>query len=291
MELRQLQYFREICHAGSFTKAAANLFVAQPVITNAIHKLEDELAVRLLNRTNKTVTLTAEGRRMLEKTERLLGFADEIYREMTDFSHLSRGSVRLGIPVQIGNYLFPRIFGEFGTHYPQLNLIASEVVTGQIITLLEKDELDIGIIVLPDSLPNMGTQLLFKQNVLLCVSLTHPLCQRKEASFADLKNEKFIMRMPGSQQREIIVQECEKYGFTPNVIFSSSQVQTIKTLVARNIGISFLMEMTLLDDTSVYAIPMTNPIFLNIGLVWKKDRYISRATHAFIDYMLSAFNK
>jgi DNA-binding transcriptional LysR family regulator len=51
------------------------------------------------------------------------------------------------------------------------------------------------------------------------------------------------------------------------------------------------MEMTLLDDTTVYAIPMNNPIFLNIGLVWKKDRYISRATHAFIDYMLSAFNK
>jgi Transcriptional regulator len=291
MELRQLQYFCEICHTGSFTKAAANLFVAQPVITNAIHKLEDELEIRLLNRTNKTVTLTAEGRRMLERTEILLGFTNDIYREMTDFNQLSRGSIRLGIPAQIGNYLFPRIFGEFGTRYPKLDLFAAEVVSGQIITMLEKDELDVGIIVLPDSLPNMEKQLLFKQNILLCLSKTHPLCQQKEVSFSDLKNEKFIMRMPGSQQREIIFQECQKCGFIPNVIFSSSQVQTIKTLVARNIGISFLMEISLLDETSIYTIPMAEPISLNIGLVWKKERYISRATQAFMDYMISSFNR
>lgn len=291
MELRQLQYFREICRTGSFTKAAANLFVAQPVITNAIHKLEDELEVHLLNRTNKNVTLTPEGRRMLEKTETLLSFADEIYREMTDFNHLSRGSVLLGIPAQIGNYLFPRIFGEFGAHYPKLNLITSEMVSGKILALLEKDELDVGIIVLPDNLPNMQSRLLFKQNVLLCVAENHPLRQQKEVSFADLKNEHFIMRMPGARQREIIIHECQKCGFTPNIFFSSSQVQTIKTLVAHNLGISFLMEISVLDDPSIHTISMTNPLSLNIGLVWKKNRYVSRATQAFIDYMLFTFNK
>ena len=292
MELRQLQYFREVCYVKSFTKAANNLFVSQPVITNAIQKLEEELEVRLLNRDNKKVSLTVEGERMLEKVEKLLGIADEIYREMTDFNHSKFGSVRLGIPVQIGNYLFPRILSEFTTSYPQINLSALETVSGEVIELLDREEIDVGIIVLLDrDMPNMQMQPLFKEEVFLCVSEKNPLRHRSGVSFADLKDENFIMRMPGSKQREIIVEECQKHGFTPKIVFSSSQVQTIKSLVARDIGISFLTEISLTEDSSTYTVPMVDSLSLNIGLIWKDDRYISKSTQKFIDYMLSSFKK
>jgi len=291
MELRQLRYFREICHTGSFTQAATNLFVAQPVITNALHKLEDELKVQLLNRTNKAVTLTAEGRLLLEKSEALLSLADEVYREITDFNYLSSGSIRLGIPAQIGNYLFPRIFGEFNLLYPHLNLVASEIESGKIVSLLEKDDLDIGIVVLSDNLSTMRTKFLFNQNVLLCVAEEHPLRLQKSVSFPDLQNERFIMRMPGARLRDIIIDQCKKNGFIPNIVFSSSQIQTIKTLVSRNIGISFLMELSVLDDPSIFTVPMATSLNLNIGLVWKKGRYVSKSTQTFIDYMISTFHK
>lgn len=291
MELRQLRYFREVCNTGSFTQAASNLFVAQPVITNALHKLEDELKVRLLNRTNKAVTLTAEGRRMLEKSETLLNMADEVYREITDFNYVSRGSIRLGIPVQIGNYLFPHILGEFNSLYPNLNLCASEIESGKIVGLLEKDDLDIGIIVLSDNMSTMRTKMLFSQNVLLCVAEAHPLRILHSVSFSDLQHERFIMRMPGSRLRDVIINQCQKNGFSPNIIFSSSQIQTIKTLVSRNIGISFLMELSVQDDPSIFTVPITNPLILNIGLVWKKSRYVSKSTQTFIDYMTSTFQK
>jgi Transcriptional regulator len=292
MELRQLQYFREVCYEKSFTKAASNLFVSQPVITNSIHKLEEELEVRLLDRDTKRVTLTLEGECMLKKVEQLLGTVDEVYREIADLKQSRHGLVRLGIPVQIGNYLFPRILSEFRTENPNVNLQAMEIVSGEVIDLLEKEELDVGIIVLPSQpIPNMQMQFLFEEDVLLCVSEENPLRKKEKVSFGDLKDEHFIMRMPGSIQRDMIITECQKYGFLPKIVFSSSQVQTIKSLVFQNIGISFLMSISLFDSPTPYVVPLEKPLHLPIGLVWKNGRYISKATQDFIDYMLLSFKK
>lgn len=289
MEMRQLQYFQEVCRSGSFTKAAANLFVAQPVITNAIHKLEAEFGVRLLNRTNKAVSLTAEGQVFLERVDSLLGLANEIFQEMCDFNNLNQGTLRLGVPPQIGNYLFPHLFAEFGALHPKLNFIVSEEVSGSTISLLEKGELDIGIVVLPDNLPHMETRFLFKQPIVLCVAKSHRLNGCEKIGFSALQNEKFIMRRPGSIQRDIIIRQCQKHGFSPNIIFSTSQIQTTKTLVAHNLGITFFMEMTVQGDSTLHVIVFDEPISVNIGLVWKKGKYVSKASQTFIDFLLSAF--
>jgi len=289
MEMRQLQYFQEVCRSGSFTKAAINLFVAQPVITNAIHKLEDELGVRLLNRTNKAVSMTAEGEVLLERVDVLLGLADEIFQEMCDFNMLNKGSLRLGVPPQIGNYLFPRLFAEFSVLYPKLNLVVSEEVSGVTISLLEKGDLDVGIVVLPESLPNMETRFLFTQPIVLCVAKSHRLNGCDSVDWAQLQDEKFIMRKPGSIQRDLVIRQCQQHGFSPNIIFSTSQIQTIKTLVTHNLGIAFLMEITVQGDSSLHVIPLTEPTSVKIGLAWKKGRYVSKAVQTFINFVIDAY--
>lgn len=79
MNLRKLEYFQEVCRTGNFTQAATNLYVAQPAITNAIHKLESEFSVKLLNRSNKSVTMTKEGEIFFER-QRLYLFLPRISR-------------------------------------------------------------------------------------------------------------------------------------------------------------------------------------------------------------------
>lgn len=292
MELRQLQYFQEICRTGSFTKAAANLYVAQPVITNAILKLEADLNVRLLNRTNKSVTLTEEGKVFLERVKVLLTFASDIYQEMRDFDALSSGVLNLGIPPQIGSFLCPYVFTDFSALYPSLNLTVTEESSSIIISMVEKGELEVGIVVLPEKNPaGVQSRVLFRQPIILCVGKKHPLSGRTEVDLSELSSEKFIMRKPGSLQRDIMIQQCQKHGFSPNVFFSTSQVQTIRTLVANNIGIAFLMEMTLRGDQMICPIPLKDPVFLNIGVVWKKEKYISKAAQAFIDFIEKACDK
>lgn len=284
MELRQLQYFQEVCRSGSFTRAAANLYVAQPVITNAIHKLEAELGVRLLNRNNKMIALTAEGQVFLERITFLLEYAGDVIQEMHDFDNPNRSSLRLGIPPQIGNYFFPHLFTTFSALYPGLNLVVTEESSSNIVALVEKGELEVGLVVLPESAPHINARFLFTQPIVVCVGKDHPLNGRTELDLIELKDEKFIMRRPESYQRNLIVFHCNKSGFSPNIIFSSSQIQTIKTMVANNIGIAFFMEMTVRDDASVTMIPLRDPVCVNIGLVWKKEKYISKAAHAFIKF-------
>lgn len=286
MELRQLQYFQEVCRCGSFTKAASTLYVAQPVITNAVRKLEDELNVRLLHRTSKNVSLTDEGRVFWQRINALLEMTADIVQEMKDFDPLCGGTLRLGIPPQIGNYFFPRVFIEFSSLFPDLNLVVTEDTSLKILSLVQKGELDIAIVVLPEEIPpQIQTRRLFQQRILLCVGKNHPLSRKKTVQLSDLRGEKFIMRKPGSIQRDVIIERCRQLGFSPNVIFSSSQIQTIRTLVASNVGISFLMEMTVQNDHEIQAIELTDPVLLTIGAVWKKEKYISKAAQAFIDFV------
>ncbi len=284
MELRELEYFQEVCRTGSFTRAAANLYVAQPSVTNAVRKLEAELGVQLLNRTNKTVTITSEGHLFLERITSLLAKVEEITQEMHDLNKNSHGSLKLGVPPQIGANLFPSLFMEFGTLYPNINLSVFEEGSAATIGLLEKGELDVGIVILPDTPTDLNTRPIRQEPILLCLSPQHPLSRRTEVDFTELRDEKFILRKVDSFHREIVVDQCRKHGFTPNVVFSSNQIQTIKSLVAKNVGIAFFMEMVVKDDPTVVSLPLSDPLSVTIGLAWKKGRYTSKAAQAFIDF-------
>lgn len=286
MELRQMKYFLEVCREQNFTRAAANLYVAQPAITNSLRRLETELGVKLLNRTNKEVSLTSEGRIFLERIKPVLNAVSEITQEMHDINDLKLGTLNLGVPPQIGAYMFPGIFTKFGSRYPNLQLNVFEQGSAATTAALEKGELDIGIVILRESSPLLNTLIIRQEPFLLCVAQQHPLAGRKCVDFSELRNEKFILRKTDSFFREIVLELCQKHEFTPNVVFSSSQIQTIKSLVAENVGISFFMEMVLKNDPSIASIALTGSSFVNVGLAWKKGKYISKATQAFIDFVV-----
>ena len=289
MELRQMKYFLEVCRENNFTRAAANLYVAQPAITNAIRKLEIELEVKLLNRTNKEVSLTSEGRVFLERISPILSAVNEITQEMHDIKDLKRGTLNLGVPPQIGAYMFPGIFTEFGSRYPNLQLNVFEQGSAATTALLEKGELDIGIVILRNPSTLLNTLPIRQEPILLCVSLQHRLAGRKYVDFSELRNEKFILRKTDSFFREIVLELCKKYEVTPNVVFSSNQIQTIKSLVAENVGIAFFMEMVLKNDPSIASIALDGSASLSVGLAWKKGKYVSKVTQAFIDFVVARF--
>ncbi len=291
MELRQMQYFHEVCKTSNFTQAAANLFVAQPCVTTAIHKLEAELGVKLFDRTNKKVSLTGEGQVFYERVKVLLDMVNDTAREMLDFNNPNRATIRLGMPVQLGTYFFPKIFLEFAVLYPEIKLNIIEEGTLAVLKIVEKGELDIGLIILPDNPVNVVTRPVRREPLLLCLSPENPLSRRGSVHFTELKDQKFILRKADSYQRGIVLQECRRCGFEPNIILSSSQVQTIKSLVANNVGIAFFNEMITKDDPGIVAVPLAEPLYSTIGLVLPKGKYISRAAQAFIDFVIATSGK
>lgn len=290
MDLRQLEYFQMVCRLNNMTRAAERLHVAQPAISVALQKLEDEMGVQLFERSQKQFTLTAEGHVFLQRAEDILHRSQDAIIEMHEYRELKKGTVKLGVPPMIGCYLFPRIFAGFKQVYPSIDLTVIEEGSLAVRSMIERDELDLGIVITSNLVRTLGTKLITKGEILLCLSPSHPLSELSTVTFEQLKNEPFILLKEDTYHRKYILEECKKYRFQPRIVLSSSQIETIKGLVAKGVGISFLLDGIARKSDQINCVSLADPLYIEIGLVWKKDRYLSKASQAFIDFMSTVVN-
>ena len=284
MELRQLEYFQMASRLKNITRAAERLRVSQPNITVAIKKLEAELGIQLFDRSQKQLSLTPEGAVFLNRIELALRNIQDAILEVNDYKQLQKGTIKIGIPSMIGSYLFPKIFSSFQRHHSHLDIYLYEEGSVAIRELLERDELDFGIVILSNASQNLQRLPMSTSQIVACVPEAHPLAEKKSISVADMENTDLIMLKEGSYLRQIILQKMKAANITPNIVLESVQIETIKGLVASNVGVSYLLDFVVKDTPGIKALPLDEPIFVDVGLAWKKDRYISKAAQSFIDF-------
>lgn len=285
LELRQLEYFEKVSKYKNFTKAAEALHVSQPSVTNSIRKLEEELGVVLLDRNKKRVSLTEEGKVFLKRVEKILFEVEDTLLEIQDLKCLNQGQIKLGLPPIIGAHFFPNMFIEFTKKHPCVDLQVYEEGSINVHHSIEEGELDLGLIILPKEARNLETIEILKNNIVLCVSKDHELSKKEKVHFTELKNENFILLKEDSFHRQAIMQKCRQHKLDPHIIFSSSQIETIKALVTSGVGISFLLEIAANKTHDLVAIPLEDTIEITIGLAWRKDKYLSKASRCFIDFI------
>lgn len=284
MELHQLKYFQMVSRLQHVSQAAEQLNVSQPSVTIAIKKLEEELGVQLLDRSQKRVALTAEGRLFLQRVEDILKRIDDTVVEMKDFRELHKGSIRIGITPIMGAVLFPYAFAHFQKKYPELNITVMEEGSLSIRNRLEKGELDIGIMIISNIPARLQTVRITRGQILVCLPPEHPLAKHSVIPFQSLHNEPFILFREDTYSRQIILKECAKCGFTPHIAFSSNQIGTIMGLVKQGVGITFFIEEIVKLQEGIVSRPLVDPLYLVAGLAWNKERYLPKAAQAFIDY-------
>lgn len=288
MEIRQLEYFVSVVETSSFTRAAEKQYVSQPCITHSVRKLEESLGVDLFDRSQKKAVLTDEGKLFYLRACKLLSDLKETLTEMNDLRSLARGTIKLAVPPMIGACLFPYLFTHFQIQYPHLTLNVYEEGSFAAARLLEQEELDLGIIILPEE--NSGlleTVRLTQQEIVLALSKHHPLAQKKSVSFTQLKSEKFILLKDNFYQRHAVLKRCAQEGIDPLIVFNSGQIETVKSLVTHNVGISFLMQMALQGQAGITGVPLDPPLPVQIGMAWKKGRQLSPSSRAFINLVTS----
>ncbi len=287
MDLRQLEYFQMASRLKSISKAAEQLHVAQPSVSIAIQKLEEELGVLLFDRSQRQIMLTSEGMLFFQRVNEILTRIQDSITEMKDLQLLQKGSIKIGIPPMIGAFLFPHIFAQFRKHYPLLELSAIEGGSLSVQKLIEQGKIDVGIIT--KSTPSAALEFLpiTTGQILICLNTDHPLSKLSSIPFNLLKDQPLIMLKEDTYIRQIINAECNKHHFTPNIVFSSSQVETIIGLIEQGIGISLLFDAITQKRTTVQSRPLTEPIYFEIALVWNRNRYLSNAAKAFIDFITS----
>ncbi len=146
MDVRQLRFFVEIVRHSNFTKAAEQLHIAQPAVSMAIKKLEEELDLVLFNRQEKRISLTAEGEIFLRHAQRILEQVKAAETEMAELHGLEKGEVRVGIPPMLSAYFFPTIIRDFVRRFPNLHLSVLGEGAWRIQQMIGDGELDMGVI-------------------------------------------------------------------------------------------------------------------------------------------------
>lgn len=285
MDIRQLEYFQMAGKLGNITRAAERLHVSQSTVTLAIQRLEEQLGLQLFDRSQKKLILSTEGHVFWERISGILLQLDDAVAEAQQYRDLQKGKLKLGVPSMIGSFLFPELLSAFTAQYPNLQLTILEEGSKILREALERDELDLAIVNLHQTPPKLDTLAMTRNEFVVCLPLNHPLATRDAIEIAALKDEQFIMFKEDAYNRQAVVQACEAKGFTPKILLSSSQVETHKELVAKGLGISFLIDKIAAKSKQLAARPLTEPIYLEFGLAWKKDKYLSRAAQAFIDFV------
>lgn len=291
MELRQLEYFQMASRLRNITRAAERLRVSQPNITVAIKKLEAELGIQLFDRSQKQLALTPEGAVFLNRIELALRNIQDAVLEVNDYKQLQKGTIKIGIPPMMGAYLFPKIFSSFQKKYSHLDIYLHEEGSMSIREQLERDELDFGIIIISGASHNLQLLPMTTSQIVACVPENSPLAAKDRLTKEDIAAANVIMLKEGSFLRQTILGKLKEQSITPNIVLESNQVVTIKGLVASGVGISFLLDMVLEDAPGVKTIPLEEPLFVDVGLAWKKDRYISKAAQSFIDFCRDTLRK
>ena len=284
MELRQLEYFQMASRLKNITRAAERLNVSQPNITVAIKKLETELGIKLFDRSQKQLSLTPEGNIFLNRIELALRSIQDAVLEVNDYKQLQKGTIKIGIPSMIGAYLFPKIFSSFQQLYPHLDIYLYEEGSMTIREQLERDDLDFGIVIISDASASLQLLPMSRNQIVACIPEKHPLARKDSISINDVANADLIMLKEGSFLRQLVLSKIKRANITPEIVLESNQIETVKGLIASNVGIAFLLDFIVKGAPGIKAVPFDEPIYVDLGLAWKKDRYISNAAQSFIDF-------
>ena len=288
MELRQMEYFQRAGRMRSITKAANELHVSQPSVTVAIKKLEEELGVSLLDRSQKQIALTPEGQACLKRTDDILARIRDLISEMNDYRFAQKGIIKIGITPVIGAYFFPAALARFQKNHPRVQVAVIEEGSLSLRKRLARGELDLTMMITSKTSSHLETVPVAKGQLLACFSRQNPLGRLRKIPFARLRDQSFIMFREDTYSRKMILDECARNRFTPRIVFSSSQIETVIGMVGHGVGISFLLDTIVTKYPEVVGKPLFKPLLLEAGLAWSKDRYLSKAAQLLMHSFLEA---
>lgn len=286
MDIRQLEYFTEVAKHLNFTKAASTLHISQPSLSKTIKHMETSLGVPLFYRSSKQLELTDAGKALLSNAKHVLEAYNNLTSELNDIVNLKKGEVRIGIPPIIGAAFFSNLISRFIEMYPTIEVTLTEVGSKKIKDGVEEGTLDIGLICnLPIQKGSFQTIELLKDPLMLIVHCEHRLASKNFIEFSDIESEPFILYRQDFSLHDSIIEECSKNGFYPHIVCESSQKDFMVEMVEAKLGVALLPSKICknINNDKIVAIPFKNPtVSLDLGMIWKKNKYLPFAVREFI---------
>lgn len=272
--LKQLRYFIALDKHQHFGNAAKACFVSQSAFSVAIKELESQLGAQLVDRTNKSVTITRSGREVANHARLCLRDIEYLSEIAQSNQKPLSGQLNLGIIPTIAPFVLPDLLPRLRKDFPELKLYLREDTTRNLHELLLEGELDLILIALPFKLSNVEIMPLFKDRFYMACHKNSKLINPTNYSLKKLPKESVILLEDGHCLRDHALSACKIRNQDTVSRFAASSLLTLVSMVDSDIGITYLTEMaqnsSLLQNTEIQTHPLNKNSYREIGLAWRK---------------------
>jgi len=276
MELRHLRYFVAVAEALSFTKAAEKLRLAQPSLTRQVRNLEEEIGVKLLDRSNNRVVLTDAGSLFLFDSKKLLAMCAESIVAVQRMNRGESSALNIGYVANIHYGLLPATLGAFRKLCPGVALNLFDMTSAEQFLALDGRKIDLGFVGLAPglSLHHLLSERVAHDTMLVAVAANHSLAKKAKVTLADLAPQFFIgmsaKTHPGA--REWLIETCEGAGFVGRILQEADNEPIVMQFVADGLGVALMPEqVTGLPHEGVVFRPISPPLRRESTIAWRAD--------------------
>ena len=254
MTLTELKYIVAVAREKHFGRAAEACYVSQPTLSVAVKKLEEELEVRLFERSASDVTVTALGEEIVRQAQSVLEQAASIKEIAKRGKDPLAGVLTMGVIYTIGPYLLPKLVLQVIERTPQMPLMLQENFTARLLEMLRSGEIDCAILAEPFPDTGLAIAPLYDEPFLAAVPASHPLAECDAVSASELKNETMLLLGAGHCFRDHVLEVCPEFArYASNVdgirrTFEGSSLETIKHMVSAGMGVTLVPRLSVPPD-------------------------------------------
>jgi DNA-binding transcriptional LysR family regulator len=284
MELRDLRSFVAVAQHRNFSRAAEQLHVSQPALSEQIRKLEDELGAALFERTSRGAVLTDAGEAFLPQARGVLAQADVAAESVRMVAEGVAGTLTIGFIDSAALGILPALIRRFTARYPNVKLRLRELGTRRQLEAVEAGEIDVGIVRGPVWNAGLAGTLIATESLLLALPAEHRLAHEDAVRLTDLRDEGFITYPAdrGAGLYEETLRLCHDAGFDPTIVQEANEITTIIGMVAAGLGVAIVPSpVTAVAPGGVVYRPTDPRAELERWAVWR-DRAPLSVVHAFV---------
>ncbi len=296
ISLRQIRYFIATAEAGKVSAAASALGVSQSAVTEAIKVLERETGARLFRRYSNGVALTPEGNQFLLHARNVTAAVQDALRAPHQVRVDLTGKVSVAMTYTVAGYFMPAPLARFRRRFPGIEIELHEMDRREIEARLVEGTMDLAVI-LTSNLHNdaeIETETLIQSKRRLWLPANHPLAHTGRVTLADVAPEPYIMLLI-DEAEQTAISYWHKRGFTPNVVFRTSSVEAVRSMVATGAGVAILSDMVYrpwsLEGDRIEARLIDDDVpSMNVGLAWKRGAKLDPCAKALRDFCHITYN-
>lgn len=289
MEIRQLNYFIAVAEERHFGRAAKRLHMAQPPLSQQIRQLEDNLGVRLLDRTTRRVDLTAAGQVLLDRGRRIINEIEALKADVHQVGQGATGVLRVGFSGSATYGVMPRVARRAKESMPGLSLaLHGEMLTPAMEEGLRGHALDAALLRPPVAAPDVDHRVVAREPLVVALPSDSALAADRPVAVHELQDQEFIVYPPDSVLYRTAADLCRQAGFQPRIAQVAGETSTLLSFVAAGGGVAVV-------PAGVRAFQLEGVVYRDIeyspevelAVAWRRDDR-STLLHNFIDLVVAA---